>query len=95
MSQKEKRLLRLFKVPPAKDFTWEELLTVMRAAGFKENCDGGSHYSFTHGSGFIFTASKTHPTGILKRYQIMDAQDALRYVGVDPDNFGGKSNGEQ
>ena len=88
MSQKEKRLLRLFKNPPIKDFTWEELLAVTRAASFKENCKGGSHYDFTHSSGLSFHASKTHPTGLLKRYQIMDAREALVQVGEAPKILG-------
>lgn len=84
MSKKEKRLLRLFQNPPVKDFTWEELLSVMQGAGFKERCTGGSHYDFAHTSGISFHASKTHPTGILKRYQIMDAREILERIGVTP-----------
>jgi len=84
MSQKEKRLLRLLKDPPVKDFTWEELISVMRAAGFRESCSGGSHYDFEHTSGFSFHASKTHPSGLLKVYQIKEARAALKQVGAIP-----------
>ena len=82
MSKKVKRLERLCAVPPPKDFSWEELITVMRAADFSESCDGGSHYTFQHVSGFCFSVSKTHPSGILKRYQVSDAKEALRTVGA-------------
>ena len=81
MSKKEKRLVRLFKIPPPKDFTWDELISVMDAANFSSSCDGGSHYAFEHKSGYQFHVSKTHPSGILKRYQIDDLKDALQNVG--------------
>ncbi len=89
MSKKEKRLLKLRAIPPPKDFPWDELVTVMRAADFKEYCDGGSHYTFEHTSGFTFGMSKTHPSGILKRYQVEVAIEALRNVGA----IGDESNG--
>lgn len=69
-------------MPPPKDFTWEELVAVMNAADFREYCDGGSHYTFEHASGFSFGMSKTHPSGILKRYQLDAAKEALRAVGT-------------
>lgn len=81
MSKKEKRLLRLFKKPPPTDFTWDELLSVMDAANFTNNCDGGSHYTFEHKSGYRFGVSKTHPSGVLKRYQIAETKEALQSVG--------------
>ena len=82
MSKKEKRLQKLCAIPPPKDFPWDELVAVMRAADFKAYCDGGSHYTFEHISGFSFGMSKTHPSGILKRYQVEDAIEALRDVGA-------------
>lgn len=57
-------------------------MSVMRSVGFDEHCDGGSHYTFEHSSGFTFVASKTHPSGILKPYQIRVAKEALRTVGA-------------
>jgi len=80
VSKKEKLRLKLYKVPAPKDFTWDELVTLMRQAGFKESCEGGSHYTFEHESGYRFGMSKTHPTGLLKRYQIDDAKTALETV---------------
>lgn len=82
MSKKEKLLNKLCANPPPKDFTWEEILTLMRHHGFGATCNGGSHYMFEHTSGFRFSMSKTHPSGILKSYQIRDAKDALRHIGV-------------
>lgn len=83
MSKKEKRIGRLFNIPPPKDFSWTELVAVLKGVGFKEYCDGGSHYTFEHpASGFSFGMSKTHPSGILKRYQVDAAKEALRTVGA-------------
>jgi len=82
MSKKEKQLRKLFATPPPKDFTWNELLTVMRGAGFVESCNGGSHYTFEHTNGYRTIMSKTHPDGILKQYQVKAAKEALSTVGI-------------
>lgn len=54
----------------------------MNANGFTGYCDGGSHYTFEHVTGYTFGMSKTHPSGVLKRYQVDAAKEALRNVGV-------------
>ena len=56
----------------------------MSGVGFQESCkSGGSHYTFDHAkSGFSFHMSKTHPSGMLKHYQVDDAKDALRTIGA-------------
>lgn len=81
MTRKEKLLSRLYKSPSPTDFRWSELVTLMRAAGFEEHCEGGSHFIFEHVEmSFRFSMSKTHPSGILKRYQINCAKEALEKV---------------
>lgn len=83
MSRKKKLLDKLTKTPRPKDFPWEDLVTLMEQAGFDVECDGGSHHMFEHrASGFRFSMSKTHPSGILKIYQVKDAIEALRQVGA-------------
>jgi predicted RNA binding protein YcfA (HicA-like mRNA interferase family) len=77
VSRKLKLFNRLHKIPPPTDFTWEELVTLMRQHGFSEDSDGTSHYVFEHSSGYRFTMSKTHPSGLLKHYQIKNAKVAL------------------
>lgn len=37
---------------------------------------------FEHTSGFRFSMSKTHPSGILKSYQVRDAKNVLKHIGV-------------
>ncbi len=82
MAKREKQLQKLFANPAPKDFTWQELLTVMRAAGYSEKCTSGSHYMFEHLNGHRFWASKTHPSGLLKAYQVSAVKDALIFVGA-------------
>lgn len=82
MSKREKRLNDLFSDPPPKDFAWESLIAVMASAGFSNECNSGSHYMFEHISGVRLRISKTHPAGILKRYQIDNAKEILIKVGA-------------
>ena len=82
MSKKEKLLTKLCASPSPKDFPWHDLVTLMVYHGFESSCGGGSHYMFEHSSGFRFRMSKTHPSGILKNYQIRDAKKALKHIGA-------------
>lgn len=82
MSKKEKLLAKLSASPSPKDFPWHDLVTLMVYYGFESTCGGGSHYMFEHSSGFRFRMSKTHPSGILKTYQVRDAKNALKHIGV-------------
>ncbi|MGR0480468.1 MAG: type II toxin-antitoxin system HicA family toxin [Candidatus Electronema sp. V4] len=82
MAKKEKLKAKLCATPSPKDFPWQDLVTLMESFGFKHTCSGGSHYMFEHESGYRFSMSKTHPSGILKVYQIRDAKKALKHIGV-------------
>ncbi|MDD2932624.1 MAG: type II toxin-antitoxin system HicA family toxin [Methylotenera sp.] len=84
MSKKEKRLQDLFSNPPPKDFSWDSLISIMNASGFKNECTGGSHYVFEHTSGLRVRVSKTHPGGILKPYQVSAVKEALEKLGLKP-----------
>ena len=77
MSKKDKLLSKLCAIPPPKGFSWDELITVMTRAGFSSECTGGSHYMFEHESGIRFSMSKTHPSGILKPYQVKAAKEVI------------------
>ena len=83
MTRKDKLISRLFSTPPPKDFSWEELLKLMNHGGFSETCSGGSHYIFEHPKGLRLSVSKTHPSGILKTYQIKAIRQALRDVAAE------------
>lgn len=78
MSKKQKLFERLSRKPPPTDFRWAELVSLAEQHGFVVSCPGGgSHHIFQHPDGLTFRASKTHPGGLLKLYQIDDALDAL------------------
>lgn len=81
MSKKNKLLSKLFATPPPKGFAWDDLITVMTRAGFANERDGGSHYTFEHKDGLRLTMSKTHPSGLLKPYQVKNAKDAIECTG--------------
>ena len=91
VSKKDKLLSRLFATPPPKGFAWGDLVTVMTRAGFSKHCDSGSHYIFEHSSGLRFSMSKTHPSGLLKSYQVKNAREALQQVGGAPEEKDGNS----
>ena len=90
MPKRDKLLLRLAARPAPKDFSWDELLTVMRRCGFESRCDGGSHYMFEHATGLRLGVSRTHPGGTLKAYQIKSVLEALARVdALDGDERNG------
>ena len=84
MSKKEKLLAKLCATPSPRNFPWHDLITLMGYCGFESTCSGGSHYMFGHTSGFRFRMSKTHPSGILKAYQVRDAKKVLKHIGGIP-----------
>jgi len=84
MSKHEKLLLRFLTFP--KDFTWEELKTLLRKYGYEPNNKGktsGSRVEFENTeSNMALNLHKPHPRNILKPYQLKDTVDFLRKIGV-------------
>lgn len=80
MTKQDKLLAKLLRRPPPKDFSWGDWTTLANRHGFEESCSGGSHYTFQHPCGFTFTMSKTHPSGVLKAYQVKAAIEAIQRV---------------
>ena len=71
MTRREKLIKRFLSIP--KDFTWEELVSLLSGFGFEEvstGKTGGSRRRFLNDAGVIITLHKPHPQNILKRYQI-------------------------
>jgi predicted RNA binding protein YcfA (HicA-like mRNA interferase family) len=82
MSQREKLIDRLLSIP--KDFTWEELIKVLKAFGFDELKGGktsGSRRKFVDENKNIIDLHKPHPANILKGYAIKDVIETLRLKG--------------
>lgn len=71
MSKKEKLLQRLLSIP--RDFTWDELVTLMYYMGFEEERTGktgGSRRKFLDPRGGAINLHKPHPGNIVKVYVI-------------------------
>ncbi|MDP1533595.1 MAG: type II toxin-antitoxin system HicA family toxin [Rubrivivax sp.] len=86
MSRKEKLLKRFLTNPPASDFRWDELETLMGHLGFKleETTGGSSHKTFiidAYPDRVIYTY-RPHPDGILKAYQVREIRKQLRVWGM-------------
>jgi predicted RNA binding protein YcfA (HicA-like mRNA interferase family) len=92
VSKQDKLRARLAKKPPPKDFSWDELITLMKANDFSVSCGSGSHHRFQHTSGLTLSISKTHPSGLLKAYQVKSALEALDAIDSKNSNT---SAGEQ
>lgn len=71
MGKKEKLIARLQQRP--RDFTWDELTSLLKSFGYREvktGRTGGSRRRFVNPSAATITLHKPHPQNILKRYAI-------------------------
>lgn len=79
MGRKEKLRARLESLP--KDFTWDELMTVLRSCGFETINGSGSRYKFVHiTTRKILSFHKPHPGNIVKEYILKDVVEALSEI---------------
>ncbi len=79
MSRKEKLISRFLQRP--KDFTWDELTSLLKHIGYREvvlGKTGGSRRRFVHPSAATITLHKPHPQNILKQYAIDQVLDVLK-----------------
>lgn len=79
MSRKEKLILKFQQRP--KNFTWDELVSLLKYLGYREiktGKTGGSRRRFIHDSAAIITLHKPHPQNILKRYAVDQVLDILK-----------------
>jgi predicted RNA binding protein YcfA (HicA-like mRNA interferase family) len=79
MGRKEKLLARLQQRP--KDFTWNELTSLLTGLGYvqrKTGRTGGSRRRFVHPIAATITLHKPHPDRIVKMYVINDVLELLR-----------------
>jgi len=82
---KVEKLLRRFLSKP-KDFTYDEMINLLRSFGYEEAKTGktsGSRVAFiNHKTKHIIRLHKPHPKPELKQYQLKDIEDELRRTGV-------------
>lgn len=79
MGRKEKLLARLQQRP--KDFTWDELTSLLKSLGYvqrKTGKSGGSRRRFVHTTAPTITLHKPHPHRIVRIYVINDILELLR-----------------
>ena len=82
MGKHEKLIERLLSNP--KDFTWDELVKVLGAYGYKEKKGGktgGSRRKFVDKDNNIISLHKPHPGNIVKTYAINDVIEHLTING--------------
>lgn len=82
MSKFEKLLERIQQKP--KDFTWDELQTLLVALGYepvKPKKTGGSRRKFVDGKQHVISLHKPHPSNVLKEYVIKDILEMLKEKG--------------
>ncbi len=82
MAHKEKLLKRLLSEP--KDFSWEDLVTLLSWLGFEEASTGktgGSRRRFLDNRGIVISLHKPHPHNILKSYQIEQVIEIIKQEG--------------
>ena len=79
MSKKEKLKKRFSSNP--KDFTYDELVTLLTGFGYEESNKGktsGSRVSFMHKqTKHIISLHKPHPSNVLKTYQVNQISEEL------------------
>lgn len=80
MSTRDSLLNRFLSVPS--DFTYRELVTLMKGLGFQEKTKSGSHTSFVDENNHIIGAYRPHPGNILPRYLIRKIIAQLKIYGV-------------
>jgi hypothetical protein len=84
MSKFDKLLQRFLAKP--KDFTYDELQSLLRGFGYEEIRSGrtsGSRVAFSHSqTKHIIRLHKPHPHKILKRYQVEYVENELKRMGV-------------
>ncbi len=78
MSRRDKLVSRLRGKP--KDFTWDELVRLLKWVGYNETVagkTGGSRRRFLHATAPTIALHKPHPGNIVKMYVIKDVLRVL------------------
>lgn len=80
MAKIDKLIARLKTVP--KNFTWDELVKVLKHFGYEElskkGKTGGSRRKFVNNEKDVINLHKPHPGNIVKQYAIRQVLDKIR-----------------
>lgn len=83
MGKINKLLEKLLRVPPPRDFTWNELKSLLSSLGFEEKQGNGSRVKFFHPDlGYPISLHKPHPGNELKLYIVEQVKGALDELNI-------------
>jgi hypothetical protein len=83
VSRKNKLIQRLKGKP--RDFTWDELVTLLKWLGYEEikrGKSGGSRRRFAHSTAAMISLHRPHPGNELKAYQVELVLETLIQEGL-------------
>ena len=81
MSRREK-LVERFKTRPS-DFTWDEMVSLLRGFGYVENSSSGSsRRTFNHANHPKIKLHKPHPHNVVKMYAMDQVKETLEESGL-------------
>ena len=81
MSKKDKLLTKFLEIPPRKNFTFNELDSLLTSCGFRKIEGAGSAVKFYHQENdILINLHKPHPSNILKVYLLKQIQSKLMEV---------------
>ena len=75
MGRREKLIARFLNHP--RDFTWDELVRLLRGAGFEEAKAAGSRRRFSHPEGPMISLHRPHPDNTVKPYVLNEVRRCL------------------
>lgn len=81
MSRIDKLIETFTSKPAPKDFSWGDLVKLLKAFGYSEHEGSGSRKRFMNGSGQKILLHKRHPDSTLLGYQIEQVIEALKQEG--------------
>jgi hypothetical protein len=83
MSRREKLIRRFLALP--RDFTWQELVSLLEGFGYVQSSggkSGGSRVKFLHEERPPIILHRPHPTPVLKRYLMEQLAETLKEEGL-------------
>jgi len=81
MSRIQKLVDELTGDPSPKDFSWSDLVRVLKSFGYREIEGSGSRKKFVSGANHKILLHKRHPDSTLLGYQIEQVVEALTQEG--------------
>ena len=82
-SKQSKTLAAVFKEPASNAIVWDDIERLLIAVGCEVVEGNGSRVRFKHGDEVI-SFHRPHPEKEARRYQVRDAREFLRLIGVKP-----------